>query len=283
MEYPHARIAIEGFDALGATHVTERGPHGFVVGLRVLPVLDALPAAADLREDLALADSLNAGALLVRVSRASAAGLDSLERSLEPIRRDSTLLLASTGATSAAVDRVVRGVRPDYLILEGVTAATARTAADLAHTLRPATRVAIAVTRFGDVDSALVAWAASAASPVDAVFFLLEPSVEGALRDGASLATIDRWMTLATVRREFWLVAESAPAVHGEGAQRQLMRHVMAWASLRDAVRGVVAADAADYGQLTGIRTATGRWRPVAGDVAAIVRALAESPLPTTP
>lgn len=284
VEYPHARVAIEGYAALGALRVTERGPTGFVVGLRVLPRLDGVPPAAALREDMALADSLNAGALLVRVSRASAPGLDSLERAMEPYRRDSTLLLATSGSARGDVERIVRRLHPDYLVLEHVASiAAARDAADAVHALRPATRVALAVTTPGTVDSALVEWAAGPAGAVDALFFVLEPGVEGAHHDTASLAAIDRWMANASTRREFWVVAESAPAVHGERAQRQLARHVLAWASQRPAIRGVIFADAADYDQSTGIRSASGRWRPVAGDIAQLVRALAESPPPTTP
>lgn len=285
MEYPHALVAIDGYDAMGRAQVTERGPNGIVVGLRVLPRLDGPPSASALREDLALADSLNAGALLVRVARTSSAGLDSLERAMEPYRRDSTLLLAASGAARGDVDRIVRRLHPDYLVLEHVSSVTAaRAAADLAHTLRPATRVALAVAGpGGGSDSALVEWAAGPAGAVDALFFVLEPGVEGALRDGASLAAFDRWMAAASSRREFWVVAESAPATLGEEAQRQLARHVLAWASLRPAVRGVIFADAADYDQSTGIRSASGRWRPVAGDIAQMVRALAESFSPTTP
>lgn len=283
-EYPHARTALEAYDAFGASREAERGQVVLTAGLRILPEFAGLPPATALREDLALADSLDAGALLVRLSHASAAGLDSLERALEPYRRDSILLIAQTAATGDDADRVVRRVRPDYLVLDAHAGADAiRRASDVAHTLRPATRVAVSVARYSPADSAIVAWAHAPSSGIDAVFFSLEPGPGGALRDAASLATADRWMTVGPARREYWMIAMAAPAVFGERAQRDLVRHVIAWASLRPAVRGVIAADAADYDEITGFRTAVGRWRPVAADFARMVRALKESPPAPTP
>ncbi|MBI3569104.1 MAG: hypothetical protein HY084_12980 [Gemmatimonadetes bacterium] len=283
-EYPHALAETAGYDALGEAGAAERGPAELTVGLRILPVFDGLPPAAPLREDLALADSLDAGALLVRAARASGAGLDSLERALEPTRRDSTLLLASTSTGDDAVERVVRRLRPDYLLLDAREGERAvRAASERAHVLRPATRVALVITRFGAADSALAAMPAGPAGGMDAVSFTIAPALGGSLRDAATLATIDRWMKSAPARREYWIVAAAAPAVFGERAQRDLMRHVIAWATQRPAVRGVIVADGADYEEITGIRTATGRWRPVASDLAAIVRSLADSPLPPTP
>jgi hypothetical protein len=287
---PDAVGALGAFARLGNDRIAERSRESFTSGLVVLPELQGTPSAASLRDDLALADSLDVGALYVRVGPdgARAAALDSLARALEPYRRDSTLVLAAIDAGApgrlVTADRVVRRLRPDYLVLSGTreTGPLAGAAA-LAHRLRPATRVAVQLSPAGAADSALFAWATSGASPVDAVVFALFPDAGGAPRAIEALKTAERWMRSEVRTREHWIAAAGAPTVEGEDAQRRFIRHVLAWGTSRSSVQGVVIGESGDYAQGSGLRAASGRLRGAVGDAASSIRSLNETTSPLVP
>ncbi|HVT40882.1 MAG TPA: hypothetical protein VHE78_17715 [Gemmatimonadaceae bacterium] len=317
-----AHAALAAYARLGTVRLTEfivpadRG--SLATGLRILPELSRAPAAGVLRDDLALADSLGVDVLLVRIlpDGCTPTALDSLDRALEPFRRDSTLLIVELAysrdaarelrtpaadymqRSAANVDRMVRRLRPNYLIPAGdpygagasalgelSTAWWRRfftVAASAAHDARPATRVMLTSAAATTADSTLFDWAVAEGSPVDVTAFLIEPAVGGALHVQATLAAADRWMSRAGAGREHWLIATGAPALEGEEAQRRLARHVLLWSAARPRVRGVVFGDAADYDRMTGFRTSSGRLRRVAEEVATTIRALPEpsAPLP---
>ena len=312
-----AYATIESLAALGGDRLTERASSGFDIGLRILPTVTGTPGTAELRKDFAMADSLGVGALQLRIAPegCSAAALDSLARALDPYRRDSVLLIVALAAPQGspgelrdaptryldrradAVDRIVRRLHPDYIIPADVPFGAEAEAigtqsvswwaeyytrmATIVRRDRPATRLLVAVA--GNRDSALYAWAAADASPVDGVAFVLAPAAGGhaAL---AALASAGRWMSsVAPTDRTHWIVASSAPAIIGEDAQRRLLHHVLAWATTHSAVRGVILGDAADYDRVTGFRSATGRMRPIVADVAAAIRVLFETPATVTP
>jgi hypothetical protein len=317
-----AHAALAAYAQLGTVRLTEfiasRDRGTLATGLRILPELSRMPAAGVLREDLALADSLGVDALLVRIlpEGCTPAALDSLDRALEPFRRDSTLLIVElayprdaarelrTSASdyversAANVDRIVRRLRPNYLIPAGDPYGAGASAlgelsivwwrrfftvaASAAHDVLPATRVMLTSGAAGAADSTLFDWAVAGGSPVDVTAFLIEPAVGGALHARATLAAADRWISRAGRGREHWLIAAAAPALEGEDAQRRLARHVLLWAATRPQVRGVVLGDAADYDRMTGFRTSSGRLRRVTEEVAMTIRALAEpsAPLP---
>ncbi len=278
---PAALRSATEWRTLGNDHVGERVRGTFASGLRILPVLSGAPQPTTLRDDLALADSLDVQALFVRVAGngSTAAALDSLARALDSRRRDSTALLIAmspaTGDESRAVDRAMRHLKPDYLVLPAAwgLAAIERSSAEI-HRLRPATKVAIELSRFDRADSILFAASAVAS---DAVVFALLPAPGGAARIAAVLGTVDRWVARDGRPRERWLLAAGAPRIDGEEAQRRLMRHAIAWSSSRNTFAGVVFADATDYDRGTGLRAADGRLRVAVGDVAVAIRAIAES------
>jgi hypothetical protein len=249
-----------------------------------------MPSAANLHDDLALADSLDVGALFVRVAPegTKAAALDSLDRALEPYRRDSILVFIAIDGGDAeglvSADRVMRRLRPDYLVLYGTRerGLLARTA-ELAHQLRPATRVAVQLSPASKADSVLFDWATSGASPVDGILFSLPAMTGGASRTLASLATAERWMRNEGRTSEHWFLAFGAPTVEGEDAQRRIVRHVLAWGTARSLVQGVVLGEAADYAQGTGLRAVDGRLRAAVADAASAIRTANEttnSPVP---
>jgi hypothetical protein len=287
---PSAIRDLNSYSRLGSGPIAERGRESFTSALSILPELTGTPSAANLRDDLALADTLDVGALLVRVAPggARAAALDSLARALEPYRRDSTLVLVAIDAGIAGrrvtADRVMRRLRPDYLVLYGTREPEplARIAA-LAHRLRPATRVAVQLSPTSDADSVLFDWATSGASPVDGVVFSLFPAKGGASPTLAALATAERWMRNEGLPREHWLLTVGAPSVEGEEAQRRLFRHAFAWGTARSLVQGVVLGEAADYAQGTGLRAVNGRLRAAVADAASAIRTLNETTSPPVP
>ncbi len=285
---PAAWRGTDDWRTIGNDRVGERVRGSFASALRILPVLGAAPQPSTLRDDLALADSLDVQALFVRAGGgATAAALDSLGRALDSYRRDSTALLVAISAPASertrVVDRVMRRLHPDYVVLPGEwgLARIELSAAEIRH-LRPVTKVAIELSHFDRADSALFAASALA---TEAVFFSVQPAPGGGSRVAGALATVDRWVQHEGHPREHWLLAAAAPLVDGDDAQRRLMRHAIAWSSSRASFAGVVFADASDYDRGTGLRAADGRLRAAVGDAAAAIRALAESspaPSPVT-
>ena len=317
---PETFASLDSWALLGSERATQvivpRSPGSLLIGLRILPELTRIPPSAALHDDLALADSLGVRALLVRVApeACTAATLDSLDRSLEALRHDSLVLIvvlgyprdaAEAGASESAylrhriedVKRIVRHLGPDYLVTAdepsgaGLAAMGVRSAewwqryviatAMAAHASRPATRVMLTLDGDGVLDSTLYEWATADGSPVSATALSIAPSA-GAARVVSALELMDRRLHRSVAAREQWLLATGSPVLEGEGAQQRLARHVLLWAAARPQIRGVVLADAADYDRMTGFRSASGRLRRVAADVAATIRALAEplTPLP---
>ncbi len=279
--YPRALDATVGYAQFGAARAEASDASAIVTALSILPVVNAAPSAAALRADLEFADTLGVGALFMRVADGggTAVALDSLQRALEPARRDSTLVMVSINPTARGVEAVMRRIRPDYLVLRDVrTVADARDAATLVHRLRPATHVAVLVR--GDVASDAAIVTDAGGFGIDAVMLLLTPGLRGARGDADGLDTLDSWMARATVRREYWVLAEGAPLSFGELAQQRLYRHVLLWAAARSGVYGVVVAQAGDYVRVTGLRAADGRWRPAAAELQQLILSLSE-PLPS--
>jgi len=278
---PRAWRAGTAWRTLGNERLGERTRGTFSSGLRILPALSGAPLTTALREDLALADSLDVQALLVRIAGngSTAAALDSLGRALDSYRRDSTALLVAlsseTGDRPRTIDRVVRRLTPDYLVLPSAwgLAAIEQSTAEIRR-LRPATKVMIELSAFDRSDSTL--YAQTAFNSVG-VLFSLVPAPGGGARVEAALAAADRWIARGGRPREHWLLAAGAPQIDGEEAQRRLLRHAVAWSSSRGTFAGVIFADASDAERGTGLRAADGRLRAAAGDVAAAIRALAES------
>ena len=311
VEYPSAVRAVATFAPLGTAPLQERPRGDLALGLRILPSLRGPPPAAALERDLRLADSLGARVLSVVVLPEGTGGatLDSLASALAGVRRDSVVLVVTLGwgrddarrytASPAAfadrrlelVDRVVRRVRPDVLVpaldpmdagrrvlgpvpLEWWTSYHAR-AADLAHRLRPRTRVAFTVAEFVAEDSVLYRWAVGAPS-IDIVGLSFGPTFRGGGSLAARQRAAERWMTGQF--KPHWVVSARAyPYVFGEAAQRSALAGSFAWATRHPVVEAMIVDGAGDYDALTGIQRADGSLRPAVAALARARRALQEA------
>lgn len=295
---PRAARAVDGFRDFISAVPALRGEPELLQGLRVFGPLVGPPPALAVRNDLALADSMDARilAIVVRPAATSIRALDSLERAVRTFRLDSTpRLLAITldydnrdgellhtapdsllSARVAMTGRIVRTLRPD-----AVFPAPPRSAGRLHRTpssdtawlrrylvaaseevrhLRPRTLVGASVGRLDARDSALYEWAV--ASPaIDVTSFQLFPTLDGAAGLEAGINTVDRWISQRTAPHRHWVVAGGYPTVFGEENQRLTLRRIAAWASRTPAITAVIAADAGDYGTLTGLRAPGGRVR----------------------
>src|SRR6185312_4970001 len=135
-------------------------------------------------------------------------------------------------------------------------------------------RVLAHVGGFGAADSALYAWSASSASPVDAVSVSLYPWLSGAATLDARMRTVDEWARTAHSPKPVWVLEAGAfPLSHGEDSQARALWGVLAWATSRSAIKGLIAYQASDYRVPVGLRTSAGRLRPAA---AVLRRATAE-------
>src|SRR5215213_3380610 len=112
----------------------ERPEGDFEIGLKLFPDLDGPPPPVAIKNDLALADTLEVRVVSVVIvpEEMDRLSLDSLARTLEMIRRDSTQLIVTLGYPRPLVplpgrtfsearrlqtiDRVVRQLRPDILL-----------------------------------------------------------------------------------------------------------------------------------------------------------------------
>ncbi len=284
--WPSTRAGALAWQRLGDEPTPERASEDFTVGLALLAPLRGWPGATALREDLALADSIRVGtvAITLPLGGAPAAALDSLQRALDGRRRDSTrlvvLLTLGTRDDGAAVERTMRRLRPDVFVFDGdPSEPTVRAVSAIARRLRPATRLALAITRGDAGDSARVAWARASGNVVDELWWRIDAPPGGATALAATLATVERWLPADdTTGLGVWIELRGAPIVDGDEAQRRGVSHVLTWATARADVRGVVYGAAADYDRGIGLRTVRGRWRPAVGDLAAAVRSIDDSP-----
>jgi hypothetical protein len=294
-----ATRALEGYERFASTELRSRPDEPFAVGVEILPRLGGAPLAASLRNDLELVGNGELDAVLVTIASDDPSGLalDSLRRALEPYRRDSLILIAALAPSSApseeamssrrdsvylaAVDRVARRLRPDYLIsLDDPRGADARARGAwsparrqwqiraMAATVKRADRrikVGISVIP-GARDSAVYAWAASADSPLDVVGFSLLADGGGGRELDARIRTAESWMQRSGVIKEHWLFrAGGAPSIHGDAAQELALAGLLGWAMARPGMRGAIVTHAGDYGSMRGLRAASGRLRSATG------------------
>jgi hypothetical protein len=258
--------------------------------------------------DLSLADSVGPGALSVYVTPEGtmAATLDSLAHVLDDVRTDKVLVVAldlsrEKGVPPSAqaaylrdrvadVARIERHLHPEMLvpvvdpagaasralgpISVGTWESYLRNAADAAHRDGSTVRVMAHVGGFGPADSALYRWAASSASPVDVVGISLYPWLGGAATLDARMRTADAWSRLARSAKPGWVLETGGfPLAFGEENQARALWGVLAWATSRASIKGVIVYQASDYGVPVGLRTAGVRLRPI---VATMRRATGE-------
>jgi hypothetical protein len=315
-EYVPALRAVTSYGGYATERLQERPAGDFAVGIKIFPDLAGPPPTLAVRGDLALVDSIGPDAVLVVLEPAGTrlAALDSLARAVESFRqRDSALLVIALGYDREAgerfrrspaeytrerladVDRVARRLRPDFLLPaadpygSGTRALGAQPpeywqdfltrAADLAHQAFPSIRVAVSAAAYDAADSTLFAWALSPRSPMNAAGFTLYPSFRGALSLEARLSAADRWLRARpSSRKSVWVfTAGGYPLAHGERSQEQAVWRALTWATSRQDVRGLIVAEAGDYREVLGMRTPSGRTRPVAAMVARALTGLRET------
>lgn len=311
-ELPSALVAVRSYGMYAFDRLQERPRGDFVIGLRLFPALGDAPPPLALRSDLALVDSVGVGAISVVIEPAGAraGALDSLARSLEEERRDSVLLVVAVGydanaresfrqspsahmrARLAAVDRIVRRLRPDIIVparnpyTEGAGAMGRvplawwqeyhRLAAANTRRVSSRIRVGVVASAFVGADSALYAWANRRDSPIDAVGFAFYPSYDGGASLAAKLRVADRWMRGTT--KPHWVFGAGAfPVTHGEPSQARALWGTLAWATSHEQVEGLIVESAGDYDMVTGLRAPGGRVRPALATLERAVAAMAET------
>jgi hypothetical protein len=276
----------------------ERPKGDFDIGLKLFPDLAGGPPPVSIKHDLALADTLGVKVVSITVvpEEMDKAALDSIAHTLDKLRSDSTTLIVTLGYPSSLnplpgrtfseskrlekIDPIVRILRPDILIPAqdpyeaGTRAAGLRLpqfwqdyisrASAIAKQIRPRTRVGVAVSTYDRRDSTLYAWASQRGSPVDVVGFTLYPSSSGVRTLDAEKNAADRWMRESASTKDHWVLAVGGfPEAHGEASQERAVWAALAWATSRPQIKGVIVAEAGDYGTIRGIRAADGHLRRV--------------------
>jgi NADH:ubiquinone oxidoreductase subunit K len=284
-------------------------PEGdFTIGLKIFPDLKGPPPPLALERDGALADSLQIGAVAMTLTPEGArlASLDSIARTVDDRRADSTLIIIALGYSADAaqqfraspaeytrkrvadVDRIARRLRPDILIPavdpygDGARALGTQPpeywidyltrAARIAHGVNRRIRIGVAASSFGSRDSTLYFWAANRQSPVDIVGFSMMPGFLGATSLDTDMRIATRWMHAQGTRiKPHWVFSTGGyPVAHGEESQALAIWGVMAWATSQAPIKGAIVTEAGDYNVLRGLRNAGGRYRSA---VIAVMRA----------
>jgi uncharacterized ParB-like nuclease family protein len=230
---------IRGYQAWASERLSERPTGDFAIGVSLLPPLGGPPPTLATRWDLPLVDTLDVQAVRVtlRSGALTFAALDSLQRALDPVRRDTLRIVVAIaferedGARRRAdparfdarrlalVERVARALRPDVILpadapysVASVDAVGAlpvehwrrflAAAATRVRAVNPNIRIGVAASAYDASDSTLYAWAASRASPLDVVGFEVTPSFSGGAGVDARLRAAERWMRAELRARE---------------------------------------------------------------------------------
>lgn len=314
VELPGASEAIGSYSRYQHDVLTARSGGDFQFGLKVLPDLRSSPPPIAITNDFELTDSLGVDGISIVVDPEGARGkaLDSLARSLDNIRDDSTVLIVTLGYSRTAraelnrsqsayidahladVNRLVRALRPNIMVPayepygEGARALGIRApdfwmdiierSALIVHHVNPNIRVAVAAASFGARDSVVYSWAASRASPVDVIGFSLMPGFDGATSLDTHMRIAQRWLRATPRPKPHWVFAAGGyPVAHGQQSQLLALRGVLSWATSQPAVRGLVFTDAGDYDAQRGLRAPDGRFRPALGEFERSIMAERES------
>jgi hypothetical protein len=315
VELPAGIAAIRSYRSHTKDQLQEHPEGDFRIGLKIFPDLRNGPPPLAIASDLELADTMAVDAISIVIDPEAAKGvaLDSIARSVDEARNDSTLLIVSLGYPKDAdvrfqksrsaytddrirdVNRIARRLRPDYLIpavepySEGTRIIGSQPpeywmnyltrAANLAHYVNPHIKVAVAVSSYGARDSVLYAWAAGPQSKVDVVGFSLLAGFDGVTSTDSYKRIAQRWMKqYADHPKEHWVFAAGGyPMVHGEPNQELALLDVLAWATAQPAIKGLVVYEAGDYDASRGLRAPGGRLRSSVNAVLRAQRGLAES------
>jgi hypothetical protein len=315
VELPSAFASIKSYDAHGSDKLQEHPEGDFKIGLKIFPDLRSGPPPTAIANDLSLADTLRVDAISVVIDPEAARGvaLDSLARSIEQARADSTLLIVALGypkkggqefkqspenytvARLKDIDRIARRLKPDYLIPatdpleEGARVLGEESpqywidyftrAAKVAHYIYPRIKVSVPMSSYGTRDSTLYAWAARPGSPIEAVGFSMLAGFDGARSLDTHMRIAKRWMQQFPKPKEHWVFAAGGyPLAHGEDSQVLTLKDVLAWATAQQPIRGLVVYEGGDYNSVMGLRAAGGRLRSATGEIIRAEKGLQASP-----
>jgi hypothetical protein len=299
IELPGSFASIKSYAAHDKDRLQEHPEGDFRIGLKIFPDLRSGPPPLAITYDLALADTLDVDAISVVIDPEAAHGvaLDSLARSIDDARVDSTRLIVALGypknganairqsreeytlARLRDIDRIARRLKPDYLIPavapteEGARILGDQTpqywidyfgrAARVAHYIYPRIKVALPISSYGTRDSVLYAWAARPGPPIDIIGFSLLASFDGARSLDTDMRVAQRWMRQFPKPKDHWVFAAGGyPMIHGEENQRRALQAVLAWATAQPPIKGLVVYEGGDYNTVRGLRAPGGRLRP---------------------
>lgn len=315
LEMPNAFDATRSYSRYAKEQLQEHPEGDFKIGLKILPDLKGPPPPLALERDIALADSLDVDAISMTINPEGAglAALDSIARTVDDRRADSTLIIIALGYPADAaqqfrsspseytrkrvadIDRISRRLRPDILIpaVDPYSAGTRAIgsqppeywenyitrAARIAHYVNRRIRVGISASTFGRNDSTLYWWAAKKESPVDVLGFSLMPGFNGAISLNTNMLTARKWMRAFPNRpKPHWVFAAGGyPLAHGEESQELALWGVLSWATTQSPIKGLIVTEAGDYDVLRGLRAATGKYRSAVGAVMRAERGLRET------
>ncbi|MFL5484860.1 MAG: hypothetical protein ACJ793_04440 [Gemmatimonadaceae bacterium] len=314
IELPGAFASVKSYAVHDNDQLQEHPEGGFRLGLKIFPDLRSGPPPTAITNDLSLADTLSVDALSVVIDPEAARGiaLDSLARSIDQARADSTVLIVALGypkrggeqfrqsreaytqARLRDIDRIARRLKPDYLIpatdpLEEGTRVLGEEspqywieyftrAARVAHYIYPRIKVGVAISSYGTRDSTLYAWAARPGSPINVVGFSLFAGFDGARSLDTHMRVAQRWMRQFPQAKEHWVFAAGGyPLAHGEKNQYRTIWGILAWATAEAPIKGVVVYEGGDYNSVRGLRAAGGRLRPATAAISKAEKGLRAS------
>jgi hypothetical protein len=104
------------------------------------------------------------------------------------------------------------------------------------------------------------------------------PGFDGATSLDTHLRIARRWLHSYIHPKPHWIWAAGGyPIAHGEQSQVLALRGVLSWATIQEAIQGVVLTDAGDYDAQRGLRGPDGRFRPALHEVLRVINSLRES------
>lgn len=309
---PRAITQLRNYAAHRHDQLHERPDADFAIGVKILPDIAAPPAPSAIRSDSALTDTLDVDAIEVVVTPgASKAAIDSLAKMVDPSRRGSIPLIVAIGyrgkllpeLRKSALDEAVRlatvksvvermhptivlpaedpytaGERALGPLLVNQWKSYLTAAAQTAKAADKNVKVGVAASSYTMADSALYAWAASPASPMDVVGFSLLPSPYVGGEVQSATRTADRWMQVTPPVKPHWVFATGGyPLAYGENSQYDSIWEAIGWATGHGAIKGAIVYEAGDYGQTRGLRAPNGRLRDASVAVRRAIAALRES------
>lgn len=305
IEMPSAFESIRSYSRYSKDQLQEHPEGDFDLGLKILPDLSGPPPPISLEQDVKLADSLSMDvvSIVINAEGARLGSLDSLARTVDDQRADSTLIVVSlayprdaarqfrqsegdyTRNRLADVDRIARRLRPDILLPayepygEGARAIGTQPAeywidyltraAAIIHHVNPRIRVGVAASSYGSRDSTLFAWASTRGTPIDVVGFTLLPGFDGARSLDTHMRVAQRWMRPFAARpKPAWVFSAGGyPLAHGEQSQELALWGALAWATTQPSIKGLIVTEAGDYDAIRGLRAPGGRLRSSVGAV----------------